>query len=728
MIKRKNKNQEAISAELTEAVVNNEKTVTEASLDTTETEVDKNGDKKERKRMMWHRRIITAVVCIVMVALWECGIHLFVYNKILTENLFMIGFSIPAGIIISILMTVFPNKANKVLSRVIVIFLYIYFAAQYIYYCVFGSFFSMFQIRMGGDAVTGFWKETLSCIKDNIGYLLLMLIPLVIFELCVKFKAVCLERVKLKEFGIQAGSALVAHIICVICICLVGTGTTTSFYDVYFGNTTTTDRSVEVLGVMTTSRLELWHMAFGNLDNNLGLEVIEEIPEVEEKTSQDEQTVDYGKNIIDDIDFEYLNTVTNQSAIITLNDYFGSLEGTNKNEYTGMLKDYNLIVLTCESFAPYAINKEITPTLYKLATEGFIFENFYNSYPNNTTNGEYTVCMGNFPDLTRSKSNASFTNSVENYLPYALGNIYKDQRNIQAHAYHNYQGYYYNRENTHPNMGYEFKSAGAGMEFTTSWPASDYEMMVQSVDDYIDEEQFHAYYMTFSGHYRYDFDINPMAARNERKVQNLNYSEPVKAFLACHIELDKAMEYLLERLEEKGIADKTAIVMTADHFPYGLKDEEYSELAGKEIDTEFEKFENSLIFWVGGLEEPIVIDEYCSTVDVLPTILNLFGFDYDSRILNGVDILDKDAVHLGILNDGSFINEYVKVNQSTGEITYLVDESKIPEGYVNSLVQLVKNKMSASAAILNYDYYDFVFSNSGLKPETEETSSSAVEQ
>lgn len=712
-----------------------------------EIEKAEKSEAKKKSRIKWFfsreniigRRVVSALICIITVALWEFGVHLFVYQKILVENLFLLAFSVPVGIVVSILFSLFPKKVNKVTAQIGILLLYIYFAAQYIYYCVFGSFFSMFQIRMGGEAVTGFWKETVGCIKENIAYILLLIIPIVIFELCIKFKLIYLEKLKLKGVGIGTASVLVTHGLCIFALWVSGTSAY-SFYDVYFSDTTTTDRSVEVLGVMTTSRLELWHMAFGDIDNNLGI-AEEEIPKIEAEPEKkpepapeepeqtpEPQPVVYGKNVIEDIDFEKLDAATNQSAIKTLNDYFGSHEGTSKNEYTGMLKDYNLIVLTCESFSPYVIREDLTPTLYKLSHEGFVFNNFYNCYPNNTTNGEYTVCMGNFPDLTRSKSNGSFSNSKDNYLPYCLGNIFKAQKNIDCYAYHNYKGTYYNRENSHPNMGYNFITAGDGMTFTTNWPASDYEMMTQSVDDYINKDQFHAYYMTFSGHYRYDFSINPMSARNRSKVDKLNYSEPVKAYLACNYELEKAMEYLLRRLNEAGVADKTAIVMTNDHFPYGLKDKEYSELAGRDIDTDFEKYKSSLIFWVGGLEEPVIVDEYCSTVDILPTILNLFGFEYDSRILNGTDVFAPDAEHLAILSNGSFLNKYVKFNSKTGEATFTEDApAEIPDGYVGGLNQLVKNKMSASAAILNYDYYNFVYTNSGLKPAEEQEVSSQPE-
>jgi arylsulfatase A-like enzyme len=373
-----------------------------------------------------------------------------------------------------------------------------------------------------------------------------------------------------------------------------------------------------------------------------------------------------------------------------------------------MLEDYNLIVLCAEAFFPGAIHEEVTPTLYKLANSGFVFQNYYTTFPNNTTDGEYTLCMGLYPDMSRGKTMASFYASRESYLPYCLGNIFSQQKGVSGYGYHNYLGSYYGRDESHTNMGYEMKFADAGMEFTTDWPSSDLEMMMQSVDDYIDSgEQFHAYYMTFSGHLSYDRDTNPMAHRNWEAVKHLPYSNEAKAYISCNIELDKALAYLMQRLEEAGIADKTAIVLTADHHPYGLTDSQCGELRGENI-IKLNKFKSSLIFWVGGLEKPVIVDEYCCTVDVLPTILNLWGFEFDSRMLAGTDVF-SDGIHVAVLKDKTFFTDKVWVETEYGIIKYLVDPEELPEGYIENMMQLIETKFSLSSDILNSAYYNFVF-------------------
>ena len=147
-------------------------------------------------------------------------------------------------------------------------------------------------------------------------------------------------------------------------------------------------------------------------------------------------------------------------------------------------------------------------------------------------------------------------------------------------------------------------------------------------------------------------DTLPLAA-GELMVKDLPYSEPVKAYIACNLELENALTYLMQRLEQAGVADKTCIVLTNDHYPYGLTEDEYNELAGREMDLTFEKYRNSFICYVPGLSENIVVDEYCSTADILPTLLNLFGVDYDSRLLAGTDAL-SNGVHIAVLSPVDF--------------------------------------------------------------------------
>lgn len=653
--------------------------------------------------------------CLIWFAYWfllllayELVLHLKVFTDLNGKFMHAVGFTVPFALFFTLLVSLLPRKAGYWTCFGITTALALLYSSQIVYHAVFGSLYSVALMGEGGAAITNFWRETLKTIWENLPVLLSLFLPPVALLVFRKF---CIRKVGPLNYVwwiIIVCAFAFMSLVNAACLKVDGTGFFSTYYFYYDANTTT-DQAAENFGLLTALRLE-----FSGREDLSALQEEENngyyTPTPDDVVDTTEDTsVDAPKYNVLNIDFDALNEKTSKKAIKEINNYCASLTGTKQNEYTGMLADYNLIYICAESFATAAIYPELMPTLYKLSTEGFIFNNYYNTYPNVTTDGEYTMCMGIYPDISRKKSDASFRVAQDNYLPFTLGNIFSAQRDIQAYGYHNYKGSYYGRNKTHPNMGYEMKFMNAGMKFTSAWPASDLEMMEQSVGDYIGQEQFHAYYMTFSGHYRYDTDSNVIARRNWDTVKDLPYSEAGRAYLACHMELEKALTYLMEQLETAGVADKTAIVIAGDHFPYGLKNSQYSELIGYDIDY-FTKQKSTLIFWVGGLEKPIEVDTYCCNADILPTVLNLWGFQYDSRLLAGTDVF-SDGTHIAILRDNSFYTDKVWFNATKNKIKYLVDESELPEDYIENMIKLVKTKYQISKDILDYDYYRFVFDN-----------------
>lgn len=630
---------------------------------------------------------------------WETMLHFTVYRDVHVAYAYAVGFTAVAALGISLALSFLHGKGRFAGSLILVLFLTFLYGSQMVYNFIFGTLYSVAMIRQGGDAVTSFWREMLSVMAERLPYLLLLLLPVAGLLLLGRFRRGAFVRTN----GVYRLVLLLAAVLVFMGVensLYLGGTEMFSDYDFYHSANIATNQTAERFGLLTTMRLELF--GSGGEEEAPAYYVPEEVPE----ETHVQQEVVYGYNVMD-IDFDALSAMTEEEKLLAINDYCAALPGTKQNPYTGMLKEYNLIVLCAESFSTAAIDPEITPTLYKLSREGIVFNNYYNTFPNTTTDGEYALMQGLYPDSTRSKAVSSLYASRGSYLPFTLGNVFREQAGVQSWGYHNYRGEYYGRNESHPNMGYTMQFAGDGMTFTHTWPASDLEMMEQSVDDYIGQEQFHAYYMTFSGHYKYETGSNRIAKLNWDAVKDLEYSNTAKAYLSCNIELDKALEYLLNRLEEAEVADKTAIVLAGDHFPYGLSDQQYSELIGYEID-DFSKYKSTLIFWVGGMEEPIEVDEYCCNVDILPTILNLWGFEYDSRMLAGTDVF-SDGTHAAVLINKSFLTEKVWFNANTGETRYLVDEALLPAGYIENMNRLIATRFSISSDILNTAYYNFVF-------------------
>jgi len=662
-------------------------------------------------KQLWGKEPRTAALQSVLywfaaIVYWELVLHVAALGELTVKFGFVAGFSFAFAAMLALLLSLFPRKLHFAGNLIATAVMTVLYGSQLVYYFVFATLYSVSMIQQGGAAVTSFWKETVMTMWERLPWLLSLLVPMIGLCLLRKFRR--MERTNLLWRGLMAAAAVLVQVVTLACVSLGGTGYFTD-YHYYHSDTATTDQVASRFGLLTAFRLDM----FGS-----GREVEEQeevrqevqyyVPTVPtEETEPEQQDVPVEYNVLE-FDFDALNSGTENEKILAINTYCKGLTGTNKNAYTGMLRDHNLILICAESFATGALHPELTPTLYQMANEGIVFRNYYNTYPNNTTDGEYTLCLGLYPDSSRQKEASSFYASRGSYLPFALGNLFQEQRGVASWGYHNASGSYYGRNKTHPNMGYSVKFSGAGMQFAGQTPYSDLEMMEQTVDDYLTaDSQFHAYYMTFSGHYKYDKKINPMAERNWDQVKDLDLSGPAKAYLACNIELEKAVAYLIQRLEEAGVAEKTAIVLVGDHFPYGLTDKQYAELMGEEIDS-FNKFKSSLLFWVGGMEESIVVEEYCCNADVLPTILNLWGFDFDSRLLAGTDVF-SDGPHMAILSDSSFFTDKVWFSAAKGEFRYLVEEESLPADYVENMIRLIETKRSVSVDILNSAYYNYIF-------------------
>ncbi len=426
------------------------------------------------------------------------------------------------------------------------------------------------------------------------------------------------------------------------------------------------------------------------------------------------------------INLAALGGMTEDADIKALCDHFASRKAYDTNEYTGLFEGYNLIWICCESFSDYAIDPKVTPLMYEMAQNGIILENFYNSFPNITTNGEFAFDTSLWPDVSRSASNGkvvgSFPQSAGVFMPYGLGDLFSE-KGVNCYAYHNYRGDYYMRDYSWPNLGYDrslMKFMGQGMTFSSPWPASDLEMMQQSVDDFIGEDQFHAYYMTFSGHGPYD-ETNTMFRKNIDKVRELAgdrfKNEQCLGYLCGEYELELALEYLTERLEEAGKLDKTVIVLIGDHYPYYLSDEAAVEFAGGTLPEGNERFRSDCIIYNAGMDEPIRSDTYCCNVDILPTILNLFGMDFDSRLLMGQDIF-SNGIHHARLYNGSFVTKYVSYDVTTGREEWSPDGQAMgkdeQEAYLKAMIDYTTSEYEASLGVIDKDLYFYIWRNSGL--------------
>lgn len=670
----------------------------------------------------------------------EVVFHLLTFHTLGRHIIFPVIFGLIVGALLTFVTTLFEKKVNQILTWIFTSLLCLIFCVQLVYHDIFKAFLSLYSVGTVGGDVLEFTNQIISAIGDNLFGIMMLLLPLPVMAYLIK------NRIDLgrKHLGWQVTlvvSSVFIQILFVMILPAYGKEVY-SPYDLYH-NTWIQEMGVQQFGLLTSTKFDLKDLVLttdnnslesglaiqtafaitnelpvitydlvGNESNAIMKELVgSTIPSVTDTPTPTDTPnptvtatpipIDTSPNVLD-INFEKLAGLETNDDIKTMHQYFAASTPTNKNEYTGMFEGYNLIMLTAEGFSPYAVDKQITPTLYKLIHEGFVFNDFYTPlWWASTIDGEYVACTSLIPKAGVT----SFYVSGSNSMPFALGTQF-GKLGYCTQAYHNHTYTYYKRHISHPNMGYEYKGVGNGLEITNSWPESDLEMIEVTIPQYIDKQPFHTYYMTVSGHMNYTFMGNSMAMKNKAAVDDLPYSMEAKAYIACNVELDLALEKLIKELELKGIAEKTVIALSADHYPYGLEKDKIDELAGHVVEENFERYRNHFILWSASMEEPVIINKPCSSLDILPTLSNLFALPYDSRLLLGRDIL-SDSAPFVLFSNRSFINDKVTYNSITKDVINLTGE-ELAEDYIRSMNQIVNNKFLISESILEEDYYSYI--------------------
>ncbi len=611
-------------------------------------------------------------------------------NKI--DNIMVvIIFTTIIAIFIDLITNLFKKRLNKIIYYITLGTISILFIVYFVYYKLMGNVLSIYSLVKGVEQATPFTGVLLKIIQEN-WILILGFITILAIVIIFSIKFINFEKKNKKQTFIELLSLVLIYLVSIMTIVI-----SSSYNEIYsnkniYFNINNPKESIKKFGLLTTFRLDIQRTFTNFKEKDMYLY---------KNKNGEEKVIEKDKYNISNINLDKIANNTNNKEVKEICNYLSSIEPTNKNEYTGRYKGKNLIVFVAESFSNMAIREDVTPTLYKLKNEGINFNNFYTPlFPVSTADGEYLTDTSLLP----AEGIWSIENVEGKTFPYTYANILKND-GYSTFAYHNYDYKYYKRDKYFPTMGYDtYFAAGNGLENRMDFskvPSSDYEMVKTTIDDYIEKEKFVAYYMTMSGHMNYD-KSNAIVEKNWNIVKDLPYSNKAKAYLATQIELDKALQELVTRLEEKGKLDDTVIIIVGDHYPYGLTLEEMQELSVKQLD-EFEKFNMPFIIYNSEEDKKIISNKYSSSLDVLPTILNLFGVEFDSRLLMGKDIF-SDSEPLVIFSDRSYITNKGRYNS----ITEIFEGEDVDEAYINNVKQEIYYKYRYSRLILENDFYRYL--------------------
>ena len=662
------------------------------------------------------------------------------------QTFYILLFSVFFGLIGSLLSSISKNRTVNMWLKAFFIFLpVIPFLIEYFVYLQFKVFYDLNTVLGGAaDAAGGFQADIIRLITSPQGilHLVLYFLPTVlflVFELAWDKKHLLSMKTGSKRKFKLAITMVAAYVVALIMIACVKKYRLVYDSEYYF------ESAVTDFGLMTGIRKEVWRKMTGaNKQTNFDIGDADDShvaegdttdstksttpatssstgsePGTEQVTTEQEKVYSANRYPISFSDLAKQDSGT----YADLDKYVASLNATMQNEYTGLFEGKNLIFISAEAFSGDIISEKLTPTLYRMATKGINFTDYYQPASAGTTGGEYSNLIGMLPTM-----GGQSMKQLATYNNYFTMGSQLDRLGYYGKMYHNNDYTYYSRNLTHVNLGYcdGFEGYGNGAEAYISggWPESDLEMVKGTFPQYINKQPFNIYYMSVSGHSAYSVASNAQTRKHWDEVQDLPYSDEVKSYIAANLEFEASLDWLVKNLDAAGILDDTVIVISADHFPYGLDNDAalgqmpyLSELYGYNVVNYLQRDHNRLIIWSGCLEkmDPIVVDTPVCSIDILPTLSNLFGTYWDSRLLPGRDVFSNaEPIMFNLFRNwktdkGTYVDgEFVKNNAS----------EKLGEDYEDRIQKIVNNKINYMYGVLETDYFGHLY-NLGVFPTIE---------
>ena len=390
------------------------------------------------------------------------------------------------------------------------------------------------------------------------------------------------------------------------------------------------------------------------------------------------------------------NDTTELSAEIDA--YFEEKPDHLGNEYTGILEGKNVIAVMLESIDDWMITPEVMPTLHQMMTEGINFTNHYTpDYASGYTfNTEFAFNLGVYP---YSNGNVSYALTRSSF-PYSIANMFAAE-GYTANSFHEGEPDFYNRGPMHTAFGFGiyhcyrdypiFLEGLHSVHDDTFLPRNDalWEIMTGP-------EKFYSFVITYSAHLPYAQDELSVWARRQFPEYN-DYGEELSGLYAKARLTDEMFRLMLERLEAEGKLQNTVFVCYGDHYAYGVQDLELLQQKSEEAGSSILEKTPAFIWWPGS--EGVTVDKVCHTVDLAPTVMNLFGMEVPKNLM-GSDILDDSYEGYAIfpyttwIKGGTYV-QYGEVKWNDG----MTDEE------IQQMNAFVQRYYYINDSILEADYY-----------------------
>ena len=386
---------------------------------------------------------------------------------------------------------------------------------------------------------------------------------------------------------------------------------------------------------------------------------------------------------------------------IELDSYYRERAGeiSGDNEMTGIFKDKNLIMIMLESIDTYMLQEEYMPNLWAVQQESIQFENHYSPtfLPASTFNTEVMTLTGIVPP------DHGFNGSgyMRNAFPLSLPNLFKNA-GYTAQTFHPSNPQIYNRGEIHKNFGMDAYNNWEDMEMNIMEWDSD---MLNGYDKMISDASFFTYIITYSGHGPYTKDMDMLGSKHYDAAKaavemtgissdNADTMEQYIRAISHAMETDAFVGGLIERLEADGHIDDTVLVIYTDHYGKYLTDEDFiKEVKGVGKENPEDLYKTPFMIYSKGVD-PLTVEKYTSSIDIMPTLINLFGLDADRRYYVGDDAFGTEG-GMVMLSDYSWFN----ADYTTVQAASTTDENTL------RTAANWKKRISMSMNTMIYDYF-----------------------
>ena len=384
-----------------------------------------------------------------------------------------------------------------------------------------------------------------------------------------------------------------------------------------------------------------------------------------------------------------------------LDEIYSQPDDKAENFYTGIFEGKNILFLQLEGMDDWLLTEETTPNLYALMQESINFKNHYSMYTGggSTFNSEFAVNTGFITPISYIENVYSFhSNTFDN----SMARLFK-KLGYTVNAFHMNSGEFYSRGVNYNSWGYDNYFGLVDVKnYKDNQHKLDRELILNTTfynEMFKQDGKFVNYIITYSPHtpFTTEKEVGKLLAEmyyGEGEIPELTEEECAKLMAG---ETDYMVGLLIEALKENGLYEDTVIVAYADHYLYTVED--------KSILEQYKETDNNLInhtpffIWSSDIE-PDEKNVVTMQTDILPTVLNLFGIDYNSNNYIGNDALADGYKGYAFFSDYSWYDGNVYV--LNGEIT---NGKTADQQYLEMMNEKIGAIIRKNDLTLRYNYF-----------------------